>query len=354
VFGEDHARRRGDVEGADVVCLDLGDLTVLRCPGGGAAAGLALGAVGMSTEPKAVAALVADAPAELPEKSVSLAARCTPQRPGVAFVQSAAGATNKVFALGTTWNADALLRTVRIGYAEIPRRAGGGMIVLPTSTSAAGAPTLADLQSIMAAGAALPGSDFTSFLDGGYERLSSMPAELSLDGRKYLLLDEPLATTITFNAYSGLVASRGIAATGKVVIRSYTGVAVRGDMAGEIDVGSYAYVHVSGNLVGKLRVHSYATIVIDGDLSGEVVLSSYVTFLLRGRLVGTLTNQASNSHFWFQQFLPRGTAESLGGRGGSSNDLHLRESDLAAGKHDDVPGWKTVVVGEDAWRLIAR
>jgi len=354
VFGEDHARPRGDVEGADVVCLDLGETTELRCPAGGASAGLTLGVVGMPTEPKAVAALLADAPAELPKKQASLAAHCTPRNPGVAFVQSAAGATYKVFVLGATWNADALLRNVRIGYAEIPRRQGGGVIVLPTSTSAAGATTLAELHAIIAAGDAVPGANFTSFLNGGYERLSSMPAELSLADGKYLLVDEPLATTITFNAYSGLVASHGIAAAGKVRIRSYTGVAVRGEMAGEIDVDSYAYIHVSGNLTGKLLVHSYATVVIDGDLSGEVVLSSYVTFLLRGRLVGTLTNKASNSRFWFQQYLARTTAETLGAGAGSSNELHLRDSDVPAGKHDDVPGWKTVVVGEDAWRVIAR
>jgi hypothetical protein len=354
VFGEDHVRPRDDVEAADVVCMDIGEPTSLRCPAGGAAAGLTLGAFGLPADPKAVAALAADAPEDLPEKTVSLATRSTTKRPGIAFVRSTTGATYKVFAFGATWNADALLRTVRIGYAEVPRRAGGGSIVLPTSTPAAGAPPLADLRSIMEAGAAVPGSDFTNFLNGAYERISSMPVELSLADGKYLLLDEPLATSVEFNAYSGLVASRGVAATGKVRIKSYTGVAVRGEMAGEIDVHSYAYVHVSGNLTGKLYVRSYATVVIDGDLSGEVEASSYTTLLLRGRLTGKLTIRSGGSKFWFQQYLPRSTVEGLAADGGHGNELHLRESDLSAGKYDDVPGWRTVVVGEDAWRLIAR
>jgi len=49
------------------------------------------------------------------------------------------------------------------------------MIAVPSATPAAGAPTLAELDKIIAAGSALPGASFSNFLHGNYERLSSMP-----------------------------------------------------------------------------------------------------------------------------------------------------------------------------------
>lgn len=355
VFGETAARPRGSADGADIVCLDIGPRITLHGPFGARLADVPLGAVGIPTEPRGAAALVADAPTDLAPGDADVEREAAPGRPGgVALIRSKAAVAYRVFVISVVEDKDALRRSVRLGWGEVPQRAGGGVVAAPSTKSAAGAPTLADLEKIMAAGASLPGSDFTNFLSGTYERLSTMPADLVLNEGKWLLVDDPLTTSIQFKAYSGLVAARGIAATGRVRINSYTGVAVRGDMAGEIDVDSYAYVHVSGSLTGKLLIRSYATVVIDGDLLGEVEAGSYTTFLLRGRLTGKLTIRTSNSRFWFQQYMTKEVAEALGEKGGSSNDLHLRESDYPVGKHDDVPGWKTVVVGEDAWNVIAR
>lgn len=351
VFGETSARRQG--AGGDIVCFDISGGASLQCPNGAALADTPLGAVGLPDDAAKAAELVTDAPLTLPPGDVEITPKSNARRTGIALVRSAAGAVYRVSVAGMGYDKSVLGRSVRLRFVEVPAREGGGVIALPSTTSAKGSTTLSELNQIIAAGAALPGDSFSHNLHGDYERISQLPAELVLKDGKYLLVEDPLATTVEFNGYSGLVAAKGIAATGLVRIRSYMGVAVRGEMAGEIDVGSYAYVHVSGNLTGKLRIRSYATVVIDGDLAGEVEAASYVTFLLRGRLLGKLTIRTGNSKFWFQEYMGRGAAESLG-RTSSGNELHLRTSDMANGVYKDIPGWGTVGVGEDTWTLIAK
>ena len=353
VFGETSTRRGDAAKDADLVCLDISGVVRLRCPNGGRMADVPLAAVGMPREVARVAELVSDAPHDLKAEDISLETTSNERAPGVALVKSARGATHKVFTADMGYDASVLLRRAHLRFAEVPSREGGGVISLPTATPAKEAATLRDIRQIVAAGDAIPGDSFANFLDRSeFVRVTPLPAELVVEDGKSLLLDDPLTTSVEIKGnYAALLAARGIAAGGKVKIGTYTGVAVRGDMAGEIDVGCYAYVNVSGNLTGKLKIHSYATVVIDGDLVGEVTVSSYTTLLLRGRLLGKLTIETSNSHFWFQQYMGRGAAEALKG---NSNELHLQTSDLAAGTYTDIPGWSKVVVGEDAWKVIAK
>lgn len=49
--------------------------------------------------------------------------------------------------------------------------------------------------------------------------------------------------------------------------------------------------------------------------------------------------------------MARRTVEALGA-GRNGNEIHLRTSDFTAGKYTDVPGWDSVVVGEEAWAVI--
>jgi hypothetical protein len=282
---------------------------------------------------------------------VRLSTRITPGLCALGIVRSARGSTYRLALVATSFEPDALARTARLVYAEIPARSGGGVLAVTTGGGAADATTLGEVRGWMRADGRIPGASFQGFLQGEYVLLRDPPVELVLKEGSYLALDAPLATTVEFNAYSGLVASRGIAETGVVRIRSYTGVAVKGDMAGTIDVRSYAHIHVTGNLTGKVSVGSYATLVIDGDLTGEVVVSSGTTLLLRGRLLGTLRIACGGSCFWFEQWMSRVEAEELGGR---NNDLHLRLSDASNGKHTDWKGWGTVTVGEEVWNVLAR
>ena len=354
VFGETAARPGDAAEGGDLICLDITDDVVsLRGVSGARMADLPLGAVGIPKDVAKVAGLVTDAADDLADDEVSLTGSARPSAPGVALVRSARGATYKVFAAEIVPDEEVVRRRVHVRFAEVPARRGGGLVALPDSSPAKDAPTLADLKQIVAVGAELAGDSFAHFLEGDYERLSVLPEELVLKDGKYVLVDEPLTTSIEFHGKSGLFAARGIAATGRVRIRNYTGVAVRGDMAGEFDVGSWCYIHISGNLTGKLPIESSATVVIDGDLVGEVEAASDTTLLLRGRLLGKLTIKSGHSSFWFQQYMERSAAEALAA-GTSGNGLHLRRSDLAAGTYTDIPGWSRVDVGEDRWNVIAK
>jgi RNA polymerase sigma factor (sigma-70 family) len=354
VFGQSSVlppARRGD---ADVVCLDItAQGASFRCPGGARAADMPLAGLGLPRNASDVLKYAVAAPADLHAADVTLPLTTSRQSTGVAFVRSSSGRTYAVAVIGLRPDAAALSRNVVLSYTEVPAAKGGGRLDLPGSVSAKDAPSVADLEGIIDAGAALPGDSFADFLRGDYVRPSSLPAELVMAERSHLLVEEPLTTAIQFDEYSGLVAARGIAQGGVVRVRSYVGVAVRGHMAGTIDAQSYAYVHVSGDVTGKIDLSSYATVVVDGDLLGEIRAGNYIDFLLRGRLVGKLAIETSNSDFWFERRMSGAEAEALGTEH-TGNTLHLRESDLAPGKHQDVPGWQEVVVGEEAWSKIAR
>jgi hypothetical protein len=356
VFGETSVRRGDAAESADLVCLDISGHVSLRCPNGGRMADVPLGAVGMPSEVARTADLITDAPDDLAPGVVLVHWESLPRSPGVVLVKSARGTAYKVLLVDEGFSdASVLRRRAHLRFAEVPARAGGGVVALPTTSSAKGAPTLADLAKIVAVANAVRGSSDARYLtDAEFKRPSSLPAELVVEDGTHLLVDEALTTSVRLvGTYTGFVAGRGIATTGKVGIHTYCSVAVIGEMAGEVDVGSYAYVHVTGNLTGKMPIHSSATVVIDGDLLGEVEVSSSTTLLLRGRLIGKLKIDCTGSKFWFQQYMGRGAAEALGNKD-YSNELHLQTSDMAAGTYTDIPGWRRVIVGEDAWKLLAK
>ena len=360
VFGETAVVARDDFREGDVECLDVTDgASILRCAYGAQPANLPLGAVGLPVNPAEAAALLRDADTDLRDPRLRLGVECSPHEPGLGVVRDRSGRTFRVIGVAFVADGYPLERTVRIAYAEVPSRAGGGTLALPVTTPAPEVPTLHDLEAVIDAGSVVPGEhvngqDFAPFLRGPYERLADPPAELVLEEGKYLVLEQPLSTSIEFKGYSGLVASRGIGASGRVNVRSYTGIAVRGEMAGEIETNSYAYVHVAGDLTGKLIVRSYATVVIDGDLRGEVAVASYATLLLRGRILGQLTFACGYVDVWLQRRTDADEVPRLPDALGSPSTLHLRESDLGAGTHERALGWARIVVGEEAWSKVAR
>ncbi|MCU0726264.1 MAG: hypothetical protein MUE73_10810 [Planctomycetes bacterium] len=352
VFGEDRAIARGAGRPADLICLEIaGGGIVVECPHGGRLAAMPLGALGLPADLRRLLALLHDGPADLAPGILRLGTSVRRDVSPVGMARAGSGAVHRLAVVEVSHEPDALARTARLVFEQIPVREGGGTLGVPTAVKAADRLTSRDIEAWMEEDSRIPGATFTGFLRGEYRLLEAPPAELVLEDRSYLVLAAPLETKIEFNEYSGLVAPRGIAAGGEVRVRSYTGVAVRGDMAGTIDVNSYAHLHVTGDLSGRVNVQSYATVVIEGDLTGEVLIRSYTTLLLRGRLLGKLSIVSGGSHFWFEQWMSRADAEALDGR---DNELNLRTSDVSDGKYGDWKGWGTVTVGAEVWRLLAK
>ncbi len=356
VFGEDHARPAADEAHVDLLCEDIRGGATLACPAGALAADLPLAAVGLPDTPTGAAALLVDAPPDLPQRHATLAPRPQPERAGVALVRARAGKTFKVWLEEERGDPNALKRLVRLGYAEVPVVEGGGVLRLPTTQPAGkdAAPTVAEVERLAKAGASIPGGDFTNFLGGPWERFTPPDGEIKSTKGTRLLIDPPLRSTLIIDgSYGGAYAVGGVAEGGVLENRTYAGFAVRGDMAGKVRIRSYAYLHVTGDLTGEVDVGSYATIVIDGDLRGTLKVRSYVTLLLRGRLFGKIDPSGSCwSTFWFQGWRSRAEIEGMEGRF-SQVTLHLEQTDAPPGKLDPTPGtWREVIVADPGWKKI--
>jgi hypothetical protein len=356
VFGEDRVRPGAEASSVDVVCQDLRDGASLRCPHGAVGAVVPLAAVGLPKKPTEVAALTPDAPAHVPDGDAWLLPRSVREHPGIAFVRGGDGRTWRVVLLAFETHPDARLRRARVGYAEVPSVEGGGVVRLPTTRRATDHPilTTGTLKAISAEGSRIPGDSFAHQVLGAYERLPERPPELVLEEEKYLLVDEPLDTSVTIRRSGAVLAAGGVAPQGKVVVDSYGGAAVRGDMAGLLHTKSYGYLHVEGDVTGTVRLDSYTTLVVGGDVRGKVEVRSYAKFLLRGRVLGTVDVQgACWSTFYFQGYWTREAIEAFG-RGFGQVTLHVESSDLPVGKHEGVGSWRSVTVADPVWETLRR
>lgn len=355
VFGADQVLAPGDGREGDLLCQDIRHGASLRCPHGTIPADVPLAATGLPETPAEVATLLTDAPNTLPKRDAQLVSHSNAQQTGVVLVRADSGATYKVWLVREEPNPAALKRRVHIAYATVPTKDGGGVLHLPTASPLGdAAPTRKDIEALVKVGSSIPGDSFARFISGSYTRLSEYPEKLELTEQQYLLVDEPLRTEVTFPRRGGLYAAAGIAPEGRVVLDSYSGVGVKGDMAGTVDVKSYGYVHITGNLTGQVNINSYATVVIDGDILGKLKVRSYTDLLLRGRIIGKLDAQGSCwSTFYFENYTSQRELEELPGNFGSVT-LHVRESDLAPGKHKDIGTWREVIVGDKVWEKLAR
>ena len=121
-----------------------------------------------------------------------------------------------------------------------------------------------------------------------------------------------------------------------------------------MDVRSYGYVHIAGDLAGEVNINSYATVVIDGDIVGTLKVRSYTDLLLHGRIRGKLDAKGSCwSTFYFDGYYSQADLVDLGGSF-SSVTLHVRESDLATGRHKKIGTWREVIVGQEVWKSLAK
>ncbi|MEM8885557.1 MAG: hypothetical protein AAGD14_15940 [Planctomycetota bacterium] len=350
-FGESRVRR----DDGDVHCQDIRYGASLHCPHGALPAAIPLAAIGVPESPADVADRIEDVPTDLPRRDAWVRARPTRKDLGVALVRSKAGRTYKVWLIEKTAHPDALQRRVHLGWAEVPVRERGGVAKLPTSIGNGNeGPSSAEIERIVAAGAAVPGDSFARQLQGDFTGLSEWPAKLSLQKTRHLVCAEPLTTEVAIRARGAIYAPHGIGPSGRVVFDSYAAVAVDGPMEGTVDVKSYGYVHIAGDLVGQVNVNSYATVVITGDIVGTLKVRSYTNLLLHGRIVGTLDAKGSCwSTFYLDGYYARTELEQLGDGFGSVT-LHVRESDLAPGKHEKIGSWRSVIVGDPVWKKLQK
>lgn len=356
VFGDDHARPGATESEVDLLCQDIRGGVTLACPRGALPADLPLRAVGLPNTADLAAMLLSDAPHDLPERHASLSARPSAVRTGIALVRGANGATYKVWLLEERADVNALLRLVKLGYAEVPVTDGGGVLRIGVSRPLGleRAPTLGDVKRLVQVGRSIPGSSFANFLEGAYEAFDPPAGETVLDNESFLVLDGPLRSTLSLRG-GAVYAAHGVDSEGRLRNSGYAAFAVKGDMAGKIDVQSYAYIHIQGDLVGEVDAGSYATVVIDGDVRGTLKVRSYVTLLLRGRVIGKIDpTGACWSTFWFAGTHFRSAVEGMEGNFGQVT-LHVEASDAPQGKVDPPLGsWREVIVADPAWSKLGR
>lgn len=357
VFGESFARGQEASEGGDIRCLDIEPGISLACPYGASPALAPLSAVGMPDDPASAAVLVRDAPVDLPAQRLHLLQRVSPQQAGIGFARSRDGRCYLLHLAGLDRHCDALHRRALVRYTEVPQIAGGGELALPTVAGQQPVPVSSreGIRKALSYGRSLPsGRSFVSFIQGAYSVVENLLPETCLGDRRYLVIDAPLRSKVVFKGGGGLYAAAGIDHDGVVVLDSYSGVATAGDMGGRVDFKSYGYLYVDGDLTGTVTGGCYATIVIEGDLVGTLEVRSYTDLLLRGAISGTLDCRGSGwCTFYFERYHSRSDLDALG-RGFGGVTLHVRESDLPAGKHTDVGSWREVIVGDPLWEKLAR
>ncbi len=355
VFGERHARAVGEnVEAVDLICQDIRYGASLECPHGAASVATPFARQSDKLTSRLVFDHLLDAPLEMPARRVHAEHVLRGALSGIALVKASDGVVYKVLCTELHGNPHAFKRWVRIRYAPVEAKDGGGIVNLPGEprvvlAGKAGIPkAIADYPKV-------PGDSFRSFLKSPTGVIKNLPDKLAFKSRQSLALAEPLRTEIEFKAYSSLIAPHGIERNGKVAIRSYAGVGVIGEMAGTIDVRSYGYLHIHGDLTGTVNCQSYATVIVDGDVLGTLKLRSYVKLYVRGRLRDPARNLDVEgscwSTFFFDGYYSRAEIEQM--PGDNSVTLHVRDSDLEVGTtHRKIGTWREVIVGDKAWKKL--
>ena len=356
VFGEEAVRAASHRSAIDIYCQDIRHGASLNCPHGAVEAIAPMTGIGLPTEPAAAAALLHDAPANLPKRNLQLEPRVTPQRTGIGLVCSAAGPVYKVYLAEVTGHPEALERRVRLRYEPVSQLdSGGGELQL---AAAAGAPEPSARRAIRAAvelGRRIPGQGYADSLAGSYEVLRERGQDLTLTTERHIVFDGVQPGTISLDGGGGVFAREDLGAETRVDVGSHGGgVGVGRDLAGTVKLEGYGYVHVGRDVLGVLDLRGYATAAILGDLRGTVRVRSYIDLYVRGRVFGKLDVRGSCwSTFYLQLFLSRADLEAMPGNFRSIT-LHLMQSDLPTGSHKNVGTWREVIVGDAVWQKLAR
>lgn len=356
VFGANAATPGDSPDGVDIYCQDIRHTASFACPHGAIPASAPLSSVGLPSVPAKAAALLHDAPMDLPDRNLSLGTRVTPDRVEVGCVAAGDGKTYKVYVLGVRGNPAALERTVRIGFAEIPRQAKGGRLDLPEIDGERPLPPAAAerMLHVMKLGRVM-GSGYSGYLRGNYVTLKEVPSELVLDGRKnHVALHEALTGRVVFERDGALYAGRGVTSSGHVTFDNRAALSVEGDMGGTVLLNRRGFVHMTGHLTGTVEMKAYSALVVDGELHGTIKVRTYTTILIRGRILGKFDMKGSCWSTWyFETPISRTELEQMEGDFHQVT-LHVKQSDLALGKHKKIGRWREVIVGDKIWEKLGR
>lgn len=350
-FENERASPSADPSKFDIYCQDIRYEASLACRLGAGPARAPFTSVGLPSSPLEAAGLVADAPEYLPERNLTLKMKTDARDSGLGFVQAANGRTYRLALKSIQGHTEALRRTARIVYQEVPRRRGGGEFSLPHVDGATplGEPARVGIRTASALGEALPRGTGVQYIAGNYEKLRDMRPETDLRKQGHYALEKPLRDKITFSAGGGIWAEEGVTPEGEVRLTQYSAFGTQEDMDGTVENRSYAYMFVGGDLNGLMHVKSYASVVILGDIRGTLKVRSYTSLYLKGRVLGSLDCKGS---CWSTFYLDgHWTEDDLVALGDAfrSVTLHVRSSDLSVGEHKGVGSWRQVIVGDKVW-----
>ena len=360
VFGETEARPGKDRSNLDLYVQDIRHGVSLAAMIGCTVPAKPMTSLGMPTEPLQLIDLLKDAPLDLPKRDAWLLPKCSPRRLGIALAKGRSGKTYKLCLLEIDGHPEALRRTVRIAYEEVPQVKGGGVLQLPEIEGKPDAETTASLREALRFGAWVPGDSFSRDIDGDYVSVSGLADGAVPEGGAYIALTEELNTSVRMENRGAIFAGNGIGEEGSVLLDAYGAIGVHGAMRGRIDLDSYGYIYVDGPMEGTLNLDSYATVVLRQGLDGTVLLRSYTDMLIQGPINGTIDANGSCwcTLYFDGEYSAAALAKMSPARGGARGDLHqitlhVRESDdLAAGEHEDIGSWRKVIVGDPVWEKL--
>ena len=358
VFGETNARPDKDRSNLDLYVQDIRYGVSLGALAGGTVPAQPMTSLGMPNQPLQLIELLKDAPLDLPKRDVWLLPQCSPQRLGIGLVKSRSGKTYKLCLLDVNGHPEALKRTVRIAYEEVPQAKGGGVLQLPKSEGQPDAETTASLREALRFGTWIPGDSFARDIDGDYVAVAELADGAVLEDDAHIALTKELNTSVKMENRGALFAGDGIGKKGSVLLDAYGAIGIHGPMRGRIDLESYGYIYVDGPMEGTLNLDSYATVVLRQGLDGTVLLRSYTDMLIQGPIKGTI--DADGSCWCTLYFDGKYTAAELTKMAPAARargdfhqiTLHVRESDLAAGEHKNIGSWRNVIVGDPVWEKL--
>lgn len=338
----------------DLYCLDLRDSWLsLHVPYGAALAKRPSNAVGVPSSPAEAARFVDAAPEELPEHEISVRLVSSGRDLAIFFVRDRNGATYRVHVAEFVDDADALLRSVRLGFDPVPTAVDGGVLRLPVADGHPSPLIREAISRAVALGSALPEDSYADQLRRDFVTSSQLDRATALRVDVPTVVGVPLDAELLVDGHSALFAAAGVGPDGAVKLGSFGAVGVLGATYGSIDVKSHGFVYLSGPLYGSLALAAHATVVLESDLVGTLCPGSDLRLLLRGRVPGTIRAGEGSGDFWFDGYWTRAELERLG-TDAHRITLHVRESDLPKGEHEGFGGWRKVIVGEQQFERFPR
>jgi len=248
-------------------------------------------------------------------------------------------------------------RVVWLLAERVEQREGGGLLADVDLLEPSPGPGQERVEQITAWGAALPGFPASSgkVFAGSWQRLKTPAGTGEVQGfHKRIEFVAPWSGPLESGAWLGLHLRGGTTVDARLALEHHSTVLVAGDLEGEVVVDDHATLVVEGDLLGRVEVKSHGILIVEGRQRGHVTVGSWARVLLRRGPGGSLDLKAgSHAHLLLAGELRREEIAGLGVPGDHAT-LYLESSDLAVGTHDDLAGWKQVIVGDERWAALRR